>query len=56
LVLPQSPRSSSTASGNNAPAQFKDAYGAFINGKEVIPVNAVFFDVEDPARNKKLCR
>lgn len=46
----------STTAANNASGQFKETYGAFIDGKEIIPANATFFDVEDPARNKKLCR
>lgn len=33
---------------------FKDKYGGFVNGKEVFPANAQFFDVLAPATSLKL--
>lgn len=34
---------------------FKDKYGSFVNGQEVFPVNAKYFDVEAPATGNHLC-
>lgn len=37
-------------------SQFKDKYGVYINGKEVFPSNDIFFDVEEPATGKYICK
>jgi len=34
---------------------FQPHYGAWIDGAEYNPANSVIYDVEDPARRKKLC-